>query len=214
MHRGVDGAAVIDGGPLRYVALGDSNAAGDEHAGPGVRWPDVLARALGGSGRPVEYRNLAVYGVKTADVALDQMPVALALRPHLITLVCGINDVLMPPQPAIDEYAGLLGRMFDDARAALPGVRIVTATIPDLTRYVAYRPRSRARVSNGFRRLAHATRAIALERGVGCVDLAAHQALHARSSFGPDGYHPSPQGHRAMARAFLRLLDPAHEVAA
>ncbi len=205
---------MIGGGSIRYVALGDSNAAGDDHAGPGVRWPDVLARSLGASGRRVEYRNLAVYGVKTADVAADQLPVALAMRPDLITLVCGINDVLMPARPAIDEYARLLGRMFDDARAAVPAIRIVTATIPDLTRYVAYRPRSRARVSAGFRQLADATRAIAADRGVRCVDLAAQHALHARSSFGPDGYHPSAQGHRAMAQAFLRLLDPAHEAAA
>jgi lysophospholipase L1-like esterase len=202
------------GTALRYAALGDSNAAGDRHAGPGVRWPDLLADELGRTAGHVEYRNLAVYGVKTADVAADQLPAALSLRPHLITLVCGINDVLMPPRPAIDEYARVLAQMLDDAHAAVPGVRIVTATIPDLTRYVAYRPRSRARISDGFSRLADATRAIAAERDVGCVDLAAHEALHVRSSFGPDGYHPSPEGHRAMARAFLELVGPAREVAA
>ena len=92
--------------------------------------------------------------------------------------------------------------------------RVPALAIPDLTRFVAYRPRSRARISEGFARLADATRSVAADRGVGCVDLAAHDELHVRSSFGPDGYHPSPAGHRAMAQAFLSVVDPAREVAA
>lgn len=193
---------------FRYVALGDSNTAGHDASVTGIRWTDLLASAIERVGVQLTYRNFAVYGVRSEDVMRRQLAPALALRPHLLSLVCGINDVLMSPSPDIDAYAHNFRAMVNEARVVVPRIVIVTATIPDLGRHVAYRPRARARVTEGFQRLNEATRALAAQLDLSCADLAAREELATRDAFAEDGYHPSPRGHRRIALAVADALAP------
>ncbi len=185
-----------------YVALGDSFTAGLE---PGAtnRWPDRLAAALGVDTR---YENLAAVGATSEDVETDQLSRALALGPDLVTLVCGANDVLFSTRPDAEAYAARLGRMFTRLRDALPGVEIMTATYPDISRFVELRPRTRARVAWGMRSFNAAARAVAAEHGVLLLDAFAHPAGRRRDTYAEDGFHPSPEGHLRTAAEFLRAL--------
>jgi lysophospholipase L1-like esterase len=185
-----------------YVAMGDSFTAGLEPGKP--RWPDKLADALGPD---VRYENLAEVGATSEEVEREQLPRALELEPDLVTLVCGANDVLYSTRPDADAYAARLSHMFDRLRRGAPRAEILTATYPDISRFLDLRPRSRARVEKGMRKFNAACRAVARRHGVELLEGFDHPVARAREAFASDGFHPSAEGHRHAAAAFLGTLE-------
>ncbi len=179
--------------------MGDSFTAGVDPSVP--RWPDEFARFLGG-----RYVNLAEVGATSEEVESKQLARALELSPDVVTLVCGANDVLLSTRPDVDAYAERLSRMFARLRRERPGVTIMTATYPDISRFLELRPRSRTRVERGMRRFNDACRAVARRHHVVLLEGFDHPATEQRASFAEDGFHPSEEGHRAAAREFLRAL--------
>jgi phosphatidylinositol alpha 1,6-mannosyltransferase len=182
-----------------YVALGDSFSAGHEPGQP--RWPDELARQLGG-----RYVNLAEVGATSEHVERDQLERALKLQPDVVTLVCGANDVLFNTRPDPEAYAARLARMFARLRRELPHAQIVTATYPDISRFSGLRPRTRARVEEGMERFNAALRRVARRHDVVLMESFDHPAASIRETYADDGFHPSAEGHRQAAREFLRAL--------
>ena len=185
-----------------YVAMGDSFTAGTDPSG--TRWPDELARSLGG-----RYVNLAEVGATSEQVETEQLERALELSPDVVTLVCGANDVLLNTRPDADAYAERLSRMFTRLRREHPDVMILTATYPDISRFLDLRPRSQIRVERGMTRFNAACRAIARRHKVVVLEGFDHPVTEERSSFAADGFHLGPEGHRAAAREFLRALRAA-----
>jgi lysophospholipase L1-like esterase len=184
-----------------YVALGDSFTAG---LVPGeARWADEVARALGPDTR---YENLAWVGATSVDVEERQLERALELRPDVVTLVCGANDVLESVRPDPEAYAARLSRMFARLRREAPGAQVVTATYPDISRFLDLRPRTRTRVEKGMRMFNAACQAVARRHRVALLDGFDHPAAADRGTYADDGFHPSPEGHRRAAMEFLRAL--------
>jgi lysophospholipase L1-like esterase len=184
----------------RYVAIGDSFTAG--YPGLEGRWPDELAAAL----HPIEYHNLGVAGVTTAEVADGQLGRCLELEPDLVTVVCGVNDVLLSVRPDIEAHAAALERIFKMLRERLPGAVIVTVTTPPIAEHIGLRPRSRHRVEKGVRMLNEVTRTLAERYGVLCLEWGDHPLARRRENFAADGFHPSLTGIRRAARACAQAL--------
>jgi lysophospholipase L1-like esterase len=184
-----------------YVAMGDSFTAG---LVPGQsRWPDEIARELGPD---IRYENLATVGATSEKVESEQLARAIELDPDLITLVCGANDVLESTRPDSREYAERLGRMFRRLRREAPHAEIMSATYPDISRFLDLRPRTRTRVEEGMRRFNDACRGVAERHGVALLDGFRDPAASERDTYADDGFHPSAEGHRRAAAAFLRAL--------
>jgi lysophospholipase L1-like esterase len=186
---------------ITYAAIGDSFTAGLEPDKP--RWPDEVARALGPD---VRYENLASVGATSEQVEREQLPRALAMKPDLVTLICGANDVLESTRPDCAGYAARLARMFARLRREAPGAEIVTATYPDLSRFLDLRPRTRVRVEKGMKRFNAACREVAGRHDVVLLEGFDHPATERRATFAEDGFHPSPEGHRYAAAMFLRAM--------
>ena len=184
-----------------YVALGDSFTAGLKSGEP--RWADEVARALGPKTR---YENLAWVGATSIDVEKRQLERALELDPDVVTLVCGANDVLESVRPDAGAYAERLGRMFTRLRSEAPRAAVVTATYPDISRFLDLRPRTRTRVEEGMRRFNEACRGVAERHGVALLDGFRDPAASDRDTYADDGFHPSAEGHRRAAAAFMRAL--------
>jgi lysophospholipase L1-like esterase len=192
--------------PIRtFVALGDSFTGGTD-TDSGERWPDHVAQALGPA---VRYENLACNGATSAEVEERQLPDALALRPDLVSVVCGANDVLESVRPDVVRYADRLSGIFARLRAESPSAVLLTATCSDLSRFLDLRPRTRARVQDGMRRFNAATRTVAERQGALLLDWALRPETEERRNFAPDGLHLSPAGHRAAAADVLRALTEA-----
>lgn len=190
----------------RYVAMGDSFTAGAAGDGSTVRWPDLLAARLGGAAPDLVYRNLAVAGVDSDAVARDQLGAAVRLRPDVVTLVCGANDVLLSVRPDIERYGAVFSAMLARLRGELPGVAILTATTPNFAPHLGLHERSRRRVADGLERLAEVTRIVSRRHEVTCLEFAGHPEATARDNYAGDGYHPSPEAQRRAADAFGAAL--------
>lgn len=187
----------------RYVAVGDSFTAGvpEDPEGAG-RWPDGLAAALRERHPSLDYRNLAVAGATSAEVARQQLDAAASLEPDLTTVLCGANDVLLSVRPDIEAYRATFGEMLRRLSEASPGGLLVTATCADFSPWVPLGPRSRRRVAEGLTALNEATREVAHAQGAVCLDLAAHAGASERDNYAVDGVHPSQLGNERAARAF------------
>lgn len=96
--------------------------------------------------------------------------------------------------------------MYGRLRREAPGAVLLTATYPDLSRFLDLRPRSRARVQVGMRLFNSACRRVASRHDVALLEGFDHPAAHERDTYAEDGFHPSPEGHRRAAAAFLRAL--------
>jgi lysophospholipase L1-like esterase len=115
-------------GRVRYVALGDSYTIGTA-VGEADRWPNQLAARLG----EVDLAgNLGVNGYTSADLIAEELPQLEALRPELVSLLIGVNDVVQGVPDA--GYAANVAIILDDLAERLPASRIVCVATPDYTR--------------------------------------------------------------------------------
>jgi lysophospholipase L1-like esterase len=189
------------------VAIGDSFTAG----APGLegRWPDELAAAL----RPSDYHNLGVAGATTPEVADGQLARCVELEPDLVTVVCGVNDVLLSVRPDIDAHAGALERIFETLRERLPEAVVITVTVPPIAEHIGLRPRSLRRVDRGVREMNDITRGLAARHGVMCLEWGDHPAAQERDNFAADGFHPSATGIRRAAQECAQALASHHDIA-
>lgn len=186
------------------MALGDSFTAGHD-AAAGERWADRLAASLARRSPGLSYANLAVDGANSAEV-LQQLPQALALRPDLVTVICGANDVLLTSRPDVEGYKARFSRILGGLREGAPGAAILTATAPGGWQFLELRPRTKARLVRALGELNAATRSVAARHRVPCLDVAGHPGLAERENFGLDGLHPSRLGHERAAEEIALSL--------
>jgi lysophospholipase L1-like esterase len=193
---------MTESGPLRYVALGDSQTegCGDGDDVRGLRgWADRLAEQLARDTPGLLYANLAVRGRLAGQVRAEQLAPALALRPDLATVVAGVNDLLRSGFDA-DEVAGHLEAMF--AALTAQGARVATMTFPDVARITPLARPLRPRVlalNDRIRRAAE-------RHGVAVVETSPHPVVTDPRLWSADRLHASPLGHARIAAAVADIL--------
>ena len=192
-----------------YVALGDSFTEGVGDPDPtrpnGVRgWADRVAEVLGSVDDGFSYANLAIRGRKLRQVVDEQLEPALALRPDLVTVYAGGNDIL---RPSVDIDAMMAP--YDDAVARLrqAGTQVLLFTGFDLGQApVLGRLRGRVAVYNEI------VREVADTHGAGIVDFWRMREHRDWRLWDVDRIHMSTLGHRHMAVAVLDVLGVPHDV--
>lgn len=190
--------------PDRLVVLGDSFTEGlHDELGPDGRhrgWADRVAAVLATRQPGLTYANLAVRGRLLDEVATEQLPAALDLRPQLVAFHAGANDVLRP-RVTISQVARRYDRAVVTLREA--GIEVLLFTVIE-------QAGGTGRLANGLaRRFASfnaAVRATAARRGATLVDLGGVPALHDRRLWDEDRLHLSPAGHTRVAAAVLETL--------
>ncbi|WP_020074946.1 SGNH/GDSL hydrolase family protein [Cryocola sp. 340MFSha3.1] len=191
----------------RYVALGDSLTEGLCDRAPGqadafLGWADRLAGILDGdarlAGASLEFANLAVRGRRIADVVDAQIPHALDLRPDLVSVMIGGND-LMSPAADPDALATRLEAGIRDLRAA--GTTVLLANIFDPQFAFFLKPfRGRAAVFNAnIWSIARDQRAIVL-------DVWGVREFRDPAMWASDRVHLSTRGHRLLAAQAAHAL--------
>src|SRR3546814_17911803 len=103
----------------RYVALGDSFTEGVGDPDPtrpnGLRgWADLVAEQLAKHSDDFGYANLAIRGRKLDPILAEQLEPAVAMRPDLITIYAGGNDLLRPTvdiDALLERYDDALGKL-------------------------------------------------------------------------------------------------------
>jgi lysophospholipase L1-like esterase len=192
----------------RYVALGDSCAEGldDPYPAGGYRgWADLTAARLAAREPDLHYANLAVRGRRLDQILTEQVPAAVGLRPDLVAMFAGGNDVLQGPW-----RPGAVAANLDAAVRALSEVArtVVLFTLPDLARRLPgmrfLRPRT-----DLLNDLVAAT--AARHRAV-LVDVRRDPWAEDLRLYGADRLHLGEIGHRRVAGHVLTALgQPAED---
>ena len=187
----------------RFAALGDSFTEGlmDVSGADGryVGWADRVAATMARQSPGLEYANLAVRGKLIGQVLQEQVPVACALQPDLVTIAAGVNDAL---RRSYDLHAS--------ATALENAVRDLRGTGADVVLFAFGDPSRRSSVmgsvSGRIARANEATRAIAEVYDCRVVDFWGVAAFDDDVYWDEDRLHLSPRGHELAARAVLQEL--------
>jgi lysophospholipase L1-like esterase len=187
----------------RYVAIGDSTTEGLEDPDPcgGYRgWADRLAQHIADAqDEPLEYANLAIRGLRMREIRTGQLDDALAMRPDLLSIFGGVNDVIAP-RCDFDAIRADYVIAFGEARRA--GCTVLTFTMPDPTTINPLGWRLRERVN----RLNAIIRSEAAARGVLVMDFDAHPVAKDPRLWFEDKLHGNTLGHIRVAAALAWRL--------
>lgn len=186
---------------LVYVALGDSTVEGIGASRPETNYVSRLHARLRERYPNARLVNLGVGGATSRNVINRQLDRAVGLKPQLLTLSVGPNDITS--RVGVKTYAEnmdtILGRLAQETDAV-----IVVNLLPDLA--VTPRFRERGEVASIVGRLStefnDELARVAKRHGAAVVDLyrasrrevPGHPELLAR-----DGYHPSDLGYARWA---------------
>ncbi|MFC3893777.1 SGNH/GDSL hydrolase family protein [Lentzea rhizosphaerae] len=184
----------------RFVAIGDSCAEGLDDLLPDGRyrgWADRVASVLDAPG--FRYANLAVRGRRLDQMLVEQVPSAAALKPDLVAVFGGGNDVMSGASAAqIEQRVDALVRA---VTSFAPTVAVFT--LSDVSHRMPFGWRVRPRIEA----LNAAVRAAAVQYGALLVDVEADECVHDSRYFGPDRLHLSSLGHRRLAGHLLSALE-------
>ena len=185
---------------MLYVALGDSTVEGIGATSPSANYVSRLHARL----RTVYPRagvvNLGLGGATAADVVADQLERAILLRPRLVTLSIGPNDIT--GRVPVQVYTGHVDTIFRRLTQETSAV-VVANLLPDLAITPRFRGREAAPAVGGLTvRFNEALTRAARSYGVEVVDL--YQPSRAEIPRHPelvaaDGYHPSDLGYARWA---------------
>jgi lysophospholipase L1-like esterase len=185
---------------IQYVALGDSTVEGVGASTPEHNYVSRLHERLRAVYPAARAVNLGVGGATSADVLRRQLDRAIALRPHLVTLAIGPNDITtrVPVEAYEKNVDAILRRLHGETRAVT-----VVNLIPDLVVTPRFRAhRARNALGRQTVRFNEALERRSREHGAELVDLylASQREVPARPELiGADGYHPSDVGYARWA---------------
>ena len=185
----------------RYVALGDSFTEGigdPDPDQPGYHrgWADRVAQELAQGTQHFSYANLAVRGKLIEQIRDEQVARALELKPDLITLCAGGNDVIRPGTDP-DETARIL----------VTGATIVLFNGPDV-RDTPMMGSIRGKVAIFNENV----RTVAKRYDAVVADMWSLRELTAKEMWDEDRLHFSPLGHHTIASMVLETLNVPHEL--
>lgn len=182
---------------LRFVVLGDSTSVGLGTV-PQASFPWRLATRLGERFN-VELVVLGASGAKTSDVAVRQVPGAVALDPDLVLIEIGANDATHVTP--ITKVRAAARRAIDDLRGA--GINVVVAGPPAMGTSKAFPQPLRFLSGLNGRRVQRAIREVAAAAGVPYIELASKTgpafAEDPARYYSPDGFHPGARGYELWA---------------
>jgi acyl-CoA thioesterase-1 len=186
--------------PFLYVALGDSTVYGVGATSPDRSYVGQLYRRLRSVYPRARLVNLGQGGATAADVRSGQLARALALRPHIVTVSVGPNDITRrrSPQQYEEDIEAIL-----TALSGQTGAIVVVNLIPDITVTPRFR---RDKLATALRQRVETFNEVlerlARARGAAVVDLfgpSQREVPCQPALISSDNYHPSDQGYARWA---------------
>ncbi|MDF0529027.1 SGNH/GDSL hydrolase family protein [Tsukamurella sp. 8F] len=195
----------------RYVAIGDSFTEGVGDPDPtGTHefrgWADRVAEQLAAHTPGFGFANLGIRGKLLAQVDDEQIEPALQMRPDLITVYAGANDLIRPSvdiDALMQRYDAMIGRLADS------GATVVVWTGADTNGGGIFSAlRGRFAIYNEL------VREIAEDRGTLLLDYWRMREYRDPRMWEFDRMHMSTAGHTRMAIGVLDLLGVEHDIEA
>ncbi|WP_104475612.1 SGNH/GDSL hydrolase family protein [Microterricola pindariensis] len=193
----------------RYVAVGDSFTEGIGDPEPSVPggfrgWADRVAEVLSDGTDDFAYANLAVRGKLIQQILDEQVDHALALKPDLITISGGGNDVIRPGSDP-DAVSALVEQAI--ARLSRDHATVVLFTATDVGFSPVFRGiRGKVAIYN------ENLRAIAAKYDCIIADQWPLKEIQDTRYWAPDRLHMNALGHHEIARLVLAALNVPNDL--
>ena len=190
----------------KYLALGDSFSEGlsDPHPAGGYRgWTDRTAETLSTQIADFRYANLAIRGRKMNRIIDEQIPVALEMKPDLVSIAAGVNDALRrnwDPITVISKYE------YGIAQLRRENIEVLIVAFGD--------PENRGQLAGVRARLQflnHETVKLAKKYDCRLVDFWPERGFDHDIFWSDDRLHLSSLGHEFAAKAALHALGLADD---
>lgn len=190
-----------------YAAIGDSlsEGLGDvnfEQNRLGAGWADRFAGLLAAQAKranePFEFANLSVRGSKMLEILTSQLEDTLKIRPDLVTIMAGSNDIMRPESGHAQLAALLRGgikRLLDS------GCQVVVVNVINPCHLQIFKPMARRAT-----RLSNLLDTIAGEFDVPVLDVQSVQEFARLEYWGEDMVHFSQHGHTKVANLAAELV--------
>ncbi|HEY0936421.1 MAG TPA: SGNH/GDSL hydrolase family protein [Trebonia sp.] len=179
----------------RIVTLGDSITLGLGDPVPGGGWRGWTRHLAAGLPKP-ELHNLAANGAQAKHVERDQLPSALLLRPHVASVVVGINDTL---RAGFDPVRTGQATARTVAALTAGGATVITLRLPDPARMLGLPPGLARPLSRRMRAVNAELDRIAAHYGTVHWDASTDPETYDRRNWSVDRLHPNERGHRLIA---------------
>jgi acyl-CoA thioesterase I len=194
---------------VRYLALGDSYTIGTGASSPAHSWPAIIAQRLRQqTGTEVDLDNPAVNGFTTLDLIKHELPLVAQLKPALVTILIGVNDLVRDRSP--DGYRASLVKIYDQvAKEKAHDGRVFAVSIPNWSVVPAARefgdPERIRDLTDTFNDIA---REEAERRGFGWIDITAAglSGLGTPDWIASDGLHPGDNQYAAWAEVIWHSI--------
>ena len=189
----------------RFVTIGDSTAEGigDPYPSGAPRgFGDRLAARLAAAYGSIAYANLAVSGYVTREIKDRQLAPALAMRPDLVAIMAGMNDLL---RPRFDARA--VGNDLAEMQRALiaTGCAVFAFTLPDVAHRLVLPPLAYA-LSRRAQAINAEIRRASVATGALLIDLASYPPSIDPRMWNRDRLHGRAEGHERVAAACAQAL--------
>ncbi|WP_235436691.1 SGNH/GDSL hydrolase family protein [Pseudarthrobacter siccitolerans] len=186
--------------------MGDSFTEGigdPEPSSPGGYrgWADRVAEELSRTKPDFAYANLAVRGRLLQQIVDQQLAPCLALKPDLVTLSAGGNDLIRPggdPDALAEKLDSVVQLL------AMGGATVVLFNGPDTGSSVLGRIRSKVAIYN------ENLRTVAARHDAVIADMWSLRQLSDPQMWDADRLHFSPLGHHTIAAMVLDALNVDH----
>jgi len=189
-----------------YVAIGDSTVEGVGSSHPKKSFPALVFRKIKKDKKNASFYNLGKSGARIKDVVEHQLPKAISLKPDLITISVGSNDLRHRTNLKHFEkdYYYLLKTLRNKTSA-----KIIISNIPDLSLlpslsiFVKYLAKFMARRLNQII-AKHSSQFKCV-----LVDLYEGSRIYSKKYkdlISGDGFHPSDKGYSLWAKEIIANL--------
>ncbi|WP_406002167.1 SGNH/GDSL hydrolase family protein [Streptomyces sp. NBC_00829] len=183
-----------------FVAVGDSFTEGMSDRLPDGSyrgWADLLAGRLAARTPGFRYANLAVRGKLIGQIVDEQVDLAAAMQPDVVTLVGGLNDTLRPKC----DMGRVRGLLEEAVEKLTPSCRqLVLMRSPGRNGPVMERFRPRMEELFAY------VDVLAARHGALVVDLYGAEVLADQRMWDLDRLHLTADGHRRVAEAVWQTL--------
>lgn len=185
----------------RYLALGDSYTIGTGASDESHSWPSIIALRLG-----AELTNPAVNGFTTLDLIRHELPLVHRLKPDLVTVLIGVNDLVQGRLP--EQYRRSLITIYDSI-VDLPNAKTAAVSIPNWSYVPAAAdfggPDHVEKLTKAFNQVA---REEASKRGFTWIDIgdASRSGIGTQEWIASDQLHPGDAQYAAWAEAIWSVL--------
>jgi acyl-CoA thioesterase I len=205
-HEPIHYGDSANGKPLLYVVMGDSTAAGrGAHYGIAQATADHLSKSTS-----LNMINLGISGAKLNDIVRDELPEAIKLKPDLVLLSVGANDVTHFTSNHSIESS--LNTILDGLAHNNPDVKVVVTGSPELGAVPRFAQPLRWFARIETERVNKVMEPVAKSHKAIWTPLAAETGSFFskdHSLFAPDKFHPNDRGYATWVPFLNAALDKA-----